>query len=87
MLNRQAELFYRRHGVSRVAPAAETGIDLRDETVMITKLCVKQQLGCCPKTAPASRVDEPLTLVDEKGHLLELRFACARCEMEIIFRG
>ena len=86
VLNRQAELFYRRHGVSRIAPAAETGIDLRDETVMTTKLCLRHELGCCPKAGAISSLLEPLTLIDEKGHQLELRFACARCEMEIIFR-
>ncbi|HEY3378605.1 MAG TPA: U32 family peptidase [Armatimonadota bacterium] len=82
VLNRQASVFYRRHGVTRIDPAAETCIDLQGKQVMTTKYCIKDQLGLCPKSGKA-RVEEPFTLRDEEGHVLTLRFDCARCEMGV----
>ena len=49
VLNRKAEAFYRRHGVEEIEPAAESGLDLHGRVVMTTKLCLKYELGACPK--------------------------------------
>jgi putative protease len=78
VLNKLAEAFYRRHGVTRIEPAAESdsGLRLRGRRVMTLKYCLRRQLGMCGD-------DEPLTLVDAEGHRLELRFDCERCEMEV----
>lgn len=76
VLNSFAEAFYRRHGITEIEPAAESGLDLRGRRVMTTKYCLKRQFGKCGK-------DEPLTLVDAEGHRLELRFDCKRCVMEV----
>jgi putative protease len=83
VLNRQAEAFYRRHGVTRIEPAAESGLDLRGRRLMTTRYCLKQQLGLCPRECAAEPLAEPLALIDEEGHRLELRFECAGCHMEI----
>jgi putative protease len=83
VLNRRAEAFYRRHGVERIEPAAESGLNLRGRAVMTTRYCLKHQLGLCPPKGAAAPPPEPLVLVDEEGRRLEPRFDCARCEMDV----
>ncbi len=84
VLNRKAEEFYRRHGVTKIEPAAESGLDMRGRRVMTTRYCIKHQLGLCPKDGAQPRTRSgALSLVDEEGHRLELRFDCAECLMEI----
>jgi len=84
VLNRQAEAFYRRHGVESIEPAAESGRDLRGRRVMTTRYCLKHERGECPvHDAAAARPREPLALLDAGGRRLELRFDCARCRMEV----
>lgn len=82
VLNRKAEEFYRRHGVTKIEPAAESGLNLRGRRVMTTRYCIKHQLGICPKDG-GQKLNEPLTLVDENGNTLELRFDCGECRMEV----
>ena len=90
-LNASAVAFYQRHGVTEVAPAAESGLDLRGQPVMRTKYCIKHQLGWCDGTPqrgaghPSGHLKEPLYLVDAAGHRYKLRFDCAACEMEVFF--
>jgi collagenase-like PrtC family protease len=84
-LNQKAVAFYRRHGVEEIAPAAESGLDMRGKRVMRTRYCIKYQLGLCPQENDAPPLKEPLYLVDEEGHKYRLRFDCAACEMEVYF--
>ena len=83
VLNRQAAAFYRRHGVERIESAAETGIDLHGRKVMTTRYCIKHQLRYCPKMKNAPAVTEPLSLIDDENNIIELRFDCDRCEMDL----
>jgi putative protease len=85
VLNRQAAAFYRRHGVSEIEPAAESGLELRGRGVMRSRYCLKHQLGLCDGRGHRTRVEEPLWLVDEEKHRYRLRFDCAACEMEVIY--
>jgi hypothetical protein len=85
VLNQSAAAFYRRHGVEEIAPAAESGLDMRGKRVMLTRYCLKHQLGLCPRENNAPALKDPLYLVDEDGHKYRLRFNCAACEMEIYF--
>ncbi len=87
VLNERAASFYRKHGVTQIEPAAESGLDMRGRRVMTTRYCLKYELGICPKQKPTQKVSEPLMLVDEQGTRLELRFDCARCEMQVWFAG
>jgi collagenase-like PrtC family protease len=82
VLNAQAEAFYRRHGVTRIERAAESGLDMRGRRVMTTRYCLKEQLGFCGASLP-----EPLALIDDQGRRLELRFDCEDCAMEVYFDG
>lgn len=86
VLNQQAEAFYRRHGVTRIEPAAESGVDLHGKKVMTTRYCLRQQLGLCAKNPDiATEFTEPLYLVDEHGQEYLLRFDCETCTMDILF--
>ncbi len=85
VLNRQAEAFYRRHGVMEIEPAAESGLDMGGRRVMTTRYCLKHQLDLCPLRGCQARLAEPLSLVDEEGRRFEVRFDCTRCEMEVYF--
>lgn len=89
VLNKKARAFYRRHGVTEIEPAAESGLDMRGRKVMTTRHCIKHQLGYCLKYSPGAkdrpRLAEPLALVDEQGHTYPLRFDCAACQMEVYF--
>ena len=84
VLNRQAEQFYRRHGVQDIEPAAESGLDLHGRLVMTTKMCLRYELGACLKEDKRINLCAPLTLIDEEGNRLELRFDCAACQMEVV---
>jgi 23S rRNA 5-hydroxycytidine C2501 synthase len=90
VLNQKAAAFYRRHGVTQIEPAAESGLDLHGQKVMTTKYCVKYQLGLCTRHASGEKrvtaeYKEPLYLVDEEGRRLRLRFQCNACEMEVFY--
>lgn len=83
VLNKKAEAFYRRHGAERIEPAAESGLNLRGRKVMTTRYCLKEETDLCPKKNKPAHVEEPLSLVDEEGNRLELRFDCRKCQMEV----
>jgi putative protease len=83
VLNHQADAFYRRHGVTEIEPAAESGLNLIGRKVMTTRYCIKHQLGLCPLIETNVQHPEPLSLIDAEDHKMELRFNCARCEMEV----
>ena len=84
VLNAKAESFYRRHGVTRIEPAAESGLDMHGRTVMTTRHCLKHQLDLCPACGSPESPAESLFLTDDEGNRLRLRFDCARCEMDLV---
>ena len=84
-LNEKAVAFYLRHGVIKIEPAAESGLDMHGRKVMTTKYCLKYQLEACPRESISQPLQEPLTLVDEQGHKVRLKFDCGACVMEVIF--
>jgi 23S rRNA 5-hydroxycytidine C2501 synthase len=84
-LNEKAVTFYHRHGVTKIEPAAENGLDMHGRKVMTTKYCLKYELDACPREGKKRLLHEPLTLVDEDGHRLRLEFDCAACEMDVVY--
>jgi 23S rRNA 5-hydroxycytidine C2501 synthase len=87
VLNSKAEAFYRRHGVTEIEPAAESGIPLAGRTVMTCRYCLKYQRGLCPREhEPKSTPAEPWFLIDDQGRRLRLEFNCRerRCTMQIV---
>jgi 23S rRNA 5-hydroxycytidine C2501 synthase len=85
VLNEKAAAFYRRHGVMKIEPTAERGLDLHGRKVMTTRYCIKYQLDACPREGAGQTLQEPLSLVDEDGHRLQLKFDCKECLMEVIY--
>jgi hypothetical protein len=85
VLNQKAEEFYRRHGVTRIEPAPESGLDMHGRKVMTTKYCVKYQLGHCPREGQPPLPNEPLFLIGEDGRRLRLKFDCKECVMEVFY--
>jgi putative protease len=83
VLNRKAEDFYRRHGVTRIEPAAEPGLNLRGRKVMTTRYCLMHQLDLCHQPGVDASLEQPLYLVDDEGNRLRLDFDCSRCEMDV----
>ncbi|HMQ59416.1 MAG TPA: U32 family peptidase [Flavilitoribacter sp.] len=83
--NKLARAFYHRHGVTEIEKAFELQWDPGKSRVMVTKYCVKYELGKCPRFQRATmgeKVKEPLTL--KHGEVeYKLKFNCKPCEMEI----
>ncbi len=84
VLNQKAVDFYRRHGVTEIESAAESGLDMRGRRVMRTRYCILHQLDLCKRDHHRA-VEEPLYLVDEEGRRLRLEFDCAHCEMALFY--
>lgn len=82
-LNEKAKVFYRRHGVETIEPAAETGVDLSGQVVMTTRLCLRRELGLCNGHG-AKTPGESMILIDEDGRRYPVRFRCGPCGMEIL---
>jgi putative protease len=77
--NSLAEQFYRRHGVSKIEKAVETGTV--PQRLMYNKYCIKFELGICPvKQKAANSGDLFLCYANKK---LKLHFDCKQCEMSI----
>jgi 23S rRNA 5-hydroxycytidine C2501 synthase len=85
VLNRHAEAFYRKHGVSEIEPAPESGLDMRGRKVMTTKYCLKHELDGCPRGGGRVSLHEPLSLIDDQGRRLRLEFDCRECCMNVFY--
>ncbi|HAO20321.1 MAG TPA: collagenase-like protease, partial [Desulfobacteraceae bacterium] len=91
VLNQKAKKFYQRHGVVRIMPAAESGVDMHGKKVMTTKYCLNYEFGRCsgkpPLTPTLSPIGEreALYLTDEDGRKFRLDFDCVNCEMAVFY--
>jgi len=82
VLNKLAYNFYLRHGVNKILPAAESGLDLAGMTLMKSRYCIRREVGLCPAKSGTEKAG-PLYLTDRKGNLLKLVFNCNECLMEV----
>ena len=83
--NKMARKFYERHSVTEIEKAFELQWDPGKSRVMVTKYCVKYELGKCPKyhrETLGTKVVEPLVLKHGENEY-KLKFNCKPCEMEI----
>ena len=83
--NKLARQFYERHGVNEIEKAFELQWDPGKSRVMVTKYCVKYELGKCArfqKDTMGEKLVEPLTLINGENEY-KLKFNCKPCEMEI----
>lgn len=89
ILNAKALDFYRRHGVAKAEPAAESGLRMAGRPLMTLKFCLGHRLGLCPKAkgrdaagVPPSTglsAGDPLYLEDAEGRTFRLDFDCGAC--------
>jgi putative protease len=83
--NKMARAFYHRHGVTEIEKAFEIQWDPGKSRVMVTKYCVKYELGKCARfqrDTMGEKVIEPLSLKHGENEY-KLKFNCKPCEMEI----
>lgn len=82
--NRIAKDFYRKHGVQIVEEAFEAGKKPSGKTLMVTRYCLRRELGACLKN-PKHRLKliPPLSITDGK-RTYRLDFDCEHCRMHVI---
>lgn len=81
--NEKAELFYKKRGCAIKELALETQKNVKNKEVMISKYCIKNQLGLCPKQTPIKKYVEPFVLIDEFNKEYLVEFCCKDCVMKI----
>ena len=86
VFNQKARDFYQKHGVQKMASAAESGLNLSGKKIMTTRYCIKYELGMCPRQEPHTPAPGQWMLVDEEGVLFPLKFDCSLCQMEVYFK-
>ena len=86
IFNEKAELFYKKRGCAIQELALETQKNIKDKEVMISKYCIKNQLGLCPKQNPVKKYSEPFVLIDEFNKEYLVEFSCKECVMKIKVR-
>ena len=82
--NSKAALFYRRHGVSAIAPAYEQE-KVADAALMFCKHCLKYAMGWCNvhQNGNRSPYREPFFLQTTDGNRFRLSFDCKYCQMKV----
>ena len=82
--NRLAQQFYSRHGIKKPELGVEKRIVNGRLQVMVTKHCLRYELGYCLKFGGSfpSHLAEPFTLLDGTNRF-ELEFDCRNCLMKI----
>lgn len=86
IFNDKALHFYKSRGCIVQETALETQSNTKGKEVMISKFCIKNQLGICPKQNPAKKYAEPFVLIDEFNKEYLVEFACKDCVMKIKVR-
>lgn len=81
--NEKATEFYTERGCTITEPALEKQSNLKNREVMISKYCIKNQLGICPKQKPIKKYPEPFVLIDEFNKEYLVEFCCKECVMKI----
>ena len=83
-MNAQARTFYHDHGVKTIDDAFELA-QPDGSTIMFCRHCIKYALGICARRGIKGnlQVKEPLWLRLSDGRRFELRFDCAKCQMEV----
>lgn len=84
VMNREAESFYRTHGVVDIQPAFELVKPKGEQVVMTCRHCLRYSMGWCPvhhrKPSPYS---EPYYIVSGDGRRFRLEFDCKHCQMKV----
>ena len=83
--NSKAEQLYRHFGATQIAQGPEAGGPITTGQVMISKYCLRRELGACLLRPSGKNLPTDLHLVTEDGkENLQLHFDCKTCKMHII---
>ena len=80
--NKEAEAFYKAHGVEEVEPAFEWQLR-QGVPLMFTKHCLRYSMGWCPKRQKGKSPFKEPYFLQYKETTLRLQFDCANCQMLI----
>lgn len=80
--NALARQFYKQAGAESIDPALELTKARPGTRVMLTRYCLRRELGYCLRTPRGNSLAGPLTLRGA-GFDLRLDFDCAKCEMSV----
>jgi len=84
VMNREAETFYRAHGVTDIQPAFETIKPVGEQVVMTCRHCLRYSMGWCPvHHRKPSPFREPYYIVSADGRRFRLEFDCRNCQMKV----
>ncbi|MBI9054156.1 MAG: U32 family peptidase [Bacteroidales bacterium] len=82
--NKLSKEFYKRHGIKDIENAFEIQSDFSNKEIMITKHCIKYQIGACEKFEKnPTKFSEPLFLEDN-NRKYKLEFDCKNCQMKVL---
>ncbi|NQU44084.1 U32 family peptidase [bacterium] len=83
--NSKAEQLHRRFGAKQIAQGPEAGAPIAAARVMISKYCLRRELGACLLLPSGKNLPTDLHLVTEDGkENLRLHFDCEACRMHVI---
>jgi len=83
--NSKSEQFHRRFGAKQIAQGPEAGGPIAAGRVMISKYCLRRELGACLGRPSAKELPDNLYLVTDDGReRLRLHFDCDACKMHVI---
>ena len=84
VMNREAEAFYRAHGVMDVQPAFEFSKPEGEQVLMTCRHCLRYSMGWCPvHHRTPSPYREPYYIVSGDGRRFRLEFDCKHCQMKV----
>lgn len=83
IFNSKSREFYEKRGSIIEETALECGKNTAYREVMISKYCIKNQLGLCPKQTHVKKYSEPFFLKDEFNKEYLVEFNCKDCVMKV----
>ena len=78
--NKKAIDFYKERGIDATSYEKGEG----GELLMQCRYCLKHELGYCSKYTKTTPWKEPLSIRMSDGREFQLRFNCAKCQMEVL---
>ncbi len=81
--NQKAMEFYKERGCLIEETAIENQTFIQEKELAVSKYCIKNQLGLCPKQNPIKKFSEPYILIDEFNKEYLVEFDCKECVMKI----
>ena len=80
--NSCTKAFYERHGVEKIEPGLETGLDLEGKKVFSSRYCLRNELDLCSKQNPKNIPPLPWTLEQIESNIkFRIEFDCSKCSM------